>query len=682
MTIGAYGVQDSAKVVLPTVARATARSRRTGEGRLGREADRSRDRKRSLFGLLAEQRRFVYLAVALLSAAGIWAALALPSAIYPELTFPRITIVVAGQLARRAAGAVQHHAADRGGGQHRARRDARAVALDPRRQRDRTSRSRRRPTWSYALQQVQARVNQVRGDLPPDLDIEVERLTPSLFPILSYNLEGGDPATLYDIARYQIKPVLSRVPGVGRVDVQGSDVREIEVVADPARLARSRTDVRRPRRRDPGARPRSSAVGRMPQDYKQYLIVTARRRTRRTTSRTSSSRTGCASRDLATVRTGTEDHVRIVAGDGKPAALINITRQIGGNTLAIADSVARDRGGARARRCRRACVLKPVYDQAALVRDAVQSVRDAMLIGAALAVIVLLLFLRHARITAISASSIPLTLAITVFVMSLRRADVQPDDARRDGDRDRPRDRRRGGDHREHRAAPAAHARPHARDPRGGAGADLAGDDVDAHDGRRLPAARPAHGRRGAVLQRAVDHADDRGAGVAGARADDHSAAQRAVPHGRATPSRGATRSRDARRARAASAAAIDSLADRYERALGARAAPRALDRAGRGAARRRRRARAARCVDTGFLPEMDEGAFVLDYWTPGGTALAETDRQVNIVERILAGDAGDRRHVAPHRRRARALRHGAESRRHRRAPQAASASATARSSR
>src|SRR5439155_13321502 len=45
----------------------------------------------------------------------------------------------------------------------------------------------------------------------------------------------------------------------------------------------------------------------------------------------------------------------------------------------------------------------------------------------------------------------------------------------------------------------------------------------------------------------------------------------------------------------------------------------------------------AHRFVGTGFLPEMDEGAFVLDYFTPGGTALAETDRQLHIVERILA---------------------------------------------
>src|SRR5207237_9212966 len=42
------------------------------------------------------------------------------------------------------------------------------------------------------------------------------------------------------------------------------------------------------------------------------------------------------------------------------------------------------------------------------------------------------------------------------------------------------------------------------------------------------------------------------------------------------------------------------------------------------------------RLVGTGFLPEIDEGAFVLDYFTPGGTALAETNREVGIAESIL----------------------------------------------
>src|SRR5207253_1027664 len=102
----------------------------------------------------------------------------------------------------------------------------------------------------------------------------------------------------------------------------------------------------------------------------------------------------------------------------RPAALLNITRQVGGNTLAVADSVAHIVAGL-APTLPPGVHLKPVYDQAALVRDAVRSVRDAMLIGAGLAVVVLLLFLRHGRITAISATAIPLTLAITVFVMSL-----------------------------------------------------------------------------------------------------------------------------------------------------------------------------------------------------------------------------------------------------------------------
>src|SRR5207244_8779036 len=108
----------------------------------------------------------------------------------------------------------------------------------------------------------------------------------------------------------------------------------------------------------------------------------------------------------------------IIAGDGRPAALINITRQLGGNTVAIADSVARIMA-AIAPTLPPGVHLKPVYDQAQLVRAAVHSVRDAMLVGAALAVLVLLVFLRHGRITAISATSIPLTLAITVFVMRM-----------------------------------------------------------------------------------------------------------------------------------------------------------------------------------------------------------------------------------------------------------------------
>ena len=587
--------------------------------------------KRSLFGVLAEQRRFVYLAIAVLSGAGIWAALQLPSAIYPELTFSRITIVAEGSSlgARQVLFSIT-----------RPIEEAISVVPGVTRVQSRSIRggSETNITFApntdmiYALQQVQARVNQVRSELPANLDIEIERLTPSLFPIVSYNLEGGDPAALYDLARYQIKPQISRVPGVGRVDVQGSDVREIEVVADPARLAAQQMTYG-----DLASAIQASttvnAVGRMPQDYRQYLIVTTGEAHSADDIGNIVVAKGLRVKDLATVRTGTEDHVRIIAGDGRPAALLNVTRQIGGNTTRIADSVASLAETIR-KTLPKGVILKPVYDQAALVRDATKSVRDAMIVGAVLAVIVLLLFLRHGRITAISASSIPITMAITVFVMSMvgqtfnlmtlgamaiaigiviDDAVVITENIVRHA-------------HLQHERAIAI------RDavqeliwpvttstittvvvflPLG----LLTG--VEGQFFHALSVTLTIAVLVSLVVALTIiPLLSEQFLDVGEIEADDAPGGQRGLL---------------ARLGRA-----IDSLADRYERAL-SRALeharwiiPVALVLVVAGVL-------VQRIAPTGFLPEIDEGAFVLDYWTPGGTALDETDRLVHSAERILA---------------------------------------------
>ena len=222
---------------------------------------------------------------------------------------------------------------------------------------------------------------------------------------------------MYDIATYQIRPIFARAPGVGRVDVQGADVHEIEVVADPARLAEqglTYTDLAAAIQQSISV----MAVGRVAKDYKQYLVVTDQEAHSPDDVGNVVLPNGLHVRDVATVSLGSEDHTRLVAGDGKPAALINITRQVGGNTVLLADSIAA-MAQAIQRTLPSGVILKPVYDQASLVRDAVTSVRDAMLIGALLAIIILFIFLQHGRITAVSATAIPLTLVITVFVMSL-----------------------------------------------------------------------------------------------------------------------------------------------------------------------------------------------------------------------------------------------------------------------
>jgi CzcA family heavy metal efflux pump len=573
-----------------------------------------------LYDLLGAQRRFIYLVIALVSAAGIWAGFRLPSAIYPELTFPRITVVAQGSAlgARQVVFALTRPIEE-------------AISIIPGVQRVRSKSIRGasqidisfapNTDMVYALQLVNTRVNEIRGTLPPEIEIEIERLTPSVFPILSYNLIGGDAATLYDIARYQIRPVFSRVPGVGRVDVQGTDVREIEVIVDPARLSAqsiSYDDVANAIKQATSV----DAVGRVAEDYQQFLIVTDQEAhtVEDIANVVVSTPSGSSIRvsDLGSVMLGTEDHTRIIAGDGRPAATLNITRQIGGNTVTIADSIA---GlvktithtlppGVR---------IEPVYDQATLVKDAVTSVRDAMLIGAALAIIVLLLFLRHGVITAISATSIPLTLAITVFFMSLvgqtfnlmtlgamaiaiglviddavviteniaRHLAITPDDRQR-----------------AIREAVQELIWP-----------------VTTSTITTVVVFLPLGLLQGVVGQFFIALSVTLTIAVLVSLV----LALTIIP----LLSAQFVKHRD-------EGAKVDWLADRYEKTLAivlrhpSWVITAAVVLVALGVVAQQR-------VASGFLPEMDEGAYVFDYFTPGGTALTETDRQVRIAERIMA---------------------------------------------
>ncbi|MHB8838303.1 MAG: efflux RND transporter permease subunit [Gemmatimonadaceae bacterium] len=584
--------------------------------------------RRPLFDRLVQHRRVVYLFVALLSTAGLWAAVHLPAAIYPELVFSRITVVANGSAlgAREVLFGIT-----------RPLEEAISVVPGVTRVQSRAIRGGSEINITFAegtdmqsaLEQTRARVNRIVGELPAGLDIEVERMTPSLFPILSYNLEGGDPATLHDIAQYDVRPQFSRVPGVARVDVQASDVRELQVVADPARLAaqgltyESLADAIR-------QSTTVAAVGRMPATYRQFLIVTTTEARAAADVANVMIGHGLRVRDVATVVLGTEDHVRVIAGNGHPAALLNITRQIGSNTVAMADSIEALAAAIR-RTLPPGVRLTPMYDQALLVREAVASVRDAMLLGAVLSVLVLLFFLRHARITAISASSIPLTMVITTFVMA-----------------------RMGQTLNLMTLGAMAIAIGLVIDD-----AVVVTENIVRHlhlGADRTQAVRAALGElvwpvtTSTITTVVVFLPLGLLTGVEGQFFQALSitltiavlvslglsvtvipllSAQYLTP---ADADLAATATGTLGRL----GAQLDVLALRYAKALGVvMRRPRevlvvALVLVASGVV-------TYRFIGTGFLPEMDEGAFVLDYWTPGGTALPETDRMVRTAERILA---------------------------------------------
>jgi CzcA family heavy metal efflux pump len=368
-----------------------------------------------------DNRYAVYLVTILLFAAGIWAAFHLPSNIYPEVNFPRIMVLAhAGDLPpdsvlvsvtrplESAAMQVQ--------GVHRVRsktiRGASEISVLFNPDAD----------MQYSLQLLQGAVNETRGDLPPNTDVQVERVSPTVFPVLSLILNGDVPGSdLRDQAFYVLRPMISRVPGVGIIEVQATNTRQIQVLVDPQKMVAHRITL--PEITDHlKATNGVTAVGKLPKDYLQYLVLTTGQFTTLDQIRNAvvdtQGPTPVRVSDVATVVDGVEDPTVLVTGNGKSAALINISRQIGGNILQIGADI-KDLISHLGNAIPKTLHISLVYDLAEFVRDSISNVRDAILIGAVLAVLILFLFLREGRTTLIAATSLPLSVGGTFFFVKI-----------------------------------------------------------------------------------------------------------------------------------------------------------------------------------------------------------------------------------------------------------------------
>jgi multidrug efflux pump subunit AcrB len=365
--------------------------------------------------------RAVLLVTALLAVAGALSLAALPSDIYPPLVFPRIVIIAhAGTLPARSVmltvARPLEQAAMEVPGIRRVRsltfRGASEISaqFDP------------RTDIVLALQQLQNRVAEVREELPAGTDLTIERMTPATFPILSYNLLGGLPERdLYDYAFLVLRPGVARVPGVGRVEVLASDTPEIQVIAAPGRLlaagltAKDVADALR-------AANTLTPIARYARSDLQYLVLgSGAWKAEDDIARTPvATRNGVAVRvaDVAEVQRGSPDRTTLVTGDGSPAALLNVSQQVGANILEVRNGVEQ-RLRELAATLPAGLRLAKVYDLAGFVAEAIASVRDAILMGGLLAVAVLFAFLRRWRVTLVAALTLPLTVISTFLFMRL-----------------------------------------------------------------------------------------------------------------------------------------------------------------------------------------------------------------------------------------------------------------------
>ncbi|WP_348262448.1 efflux RND transporter permease subunit [Telmatobacter sp. DSM 110680] len=365
--------------------------------------------------------RPIFFFAAILTIAGVYAALQVPISVFPETSFPRVVIGIDNGVmpVEQMEVTITRPIED-------------AVNSVPGLVTVRSTTSRGSAEvslffdWNVdmyrELQLTDAALSKVEQTLPSTARITTNRLTFATFPILGYSLTSDTvPQTqLWELATYDLKPPLNRVLGVSTVTVQGGQVPEFGVTPDPALLAANGVTVT-----DLVNAIQASNIVDSPGLYEanHELIlglvgaqVHDAEGLRQLVVKTTAAGAPVRVADVATVGPSTLPIYTTVTANGKNAVLLNIARQPSSNTVAVADAVSAELTQLR-KKLPPGVRLEPFYDQSQLVRDSISSVRDAIFIGLILACIILFLFLRDWSSSLIAGLVIPVTVAVTILVL-------------------------------------------------------------------------------------------------------------------------------------------------------------------------------------------------------------------------------------------------------------------------
>ena len=273
------------------------------------------------------------------------------------------------------------------------------------------------------VQNVNQAIAQTRSAIPAANSVVAVIVDPNREPVLSYALTSPDlsQAVLRGIALTQIAPKLYGTPGLGRLLVAGGPATEYHVLLDPARLAAAgiaASDVSRALADANGV----AAVGTIQRAYQRYaLLMDASLSDAATLGAVQIPTTAGSSVPLAslgTIRLGVSPVTDQTSIDGTHAVLINAYALPGADTVAMAKAF-RDRLTRIEPALPGNVKLRSFWDQTTLIVASQSALRDAILLGALLAIIVIYAFLRSLRLTLVAATVIPLAVAIALFALQL-----------------------------------------------------------------------------------------------------------------------------------------------------------------------------------------------------------------------------------------------------------------------
>jgi len=355
-----------------------------------------------------------------LVAAGAVATFSLPVALFPMVSFPRVRISLdsgdrpAEQMAIEVTTPVE--------GAVRAIPGVRNV-------RSATSRGAAEISINFdwgedmvsAMLQAQSEVNKILPTLPAGTTFNVERMDPTVFPVIAYSLTSNSQSLveLRDLALYTLRPALSTVQGVARVGVQGGSTEEYRVTIDLDKLQSFHMTLNEVATALSGSNV-LVAVGKLEQYNKLYLAISDTRfktfeEIERTVLRSTPDGVVLLN-DVATIEHATEPQWIRVTADGRDAVLFQVYQQPGGNTVKIAEGI-KAKLAQISKQIPQGVKIANWYDQSDLIVASAHSTRDAVLIGIALASLILILFLRNWKVTLIAALTVPAVLAATILLL-------------------------------------------------------------------------------------------------------------------------------------------------------------------------------------------------------------------------------------------------------------------------
>ncbi|WP_316757077.1 efflux RND transporter permease subunit [Pedobacter aquatilis] len=274
---------------------------------------------------------------------------------------------------------------------------------------------------NLSQQQIESQIAKISATLPAGVNISVEKMNPSILPVSGYSLESHkySPAELKKIATYTVKPFLSQVTGVSEIRVIGGKSKEFWLELDVSKMQTlgispdqistvlSQTNF-------------IKSNGYLADHNYLYLSVTdATVKTKTDLEDLVLTRKGNRTLkvgDIAKVSIQQSVEYTRINANGKDGILIAVIKQPNANLVDLSSQMA-TKVSQLATILPAGITIKPYYLQADFVNESVKSVRDSLWIGLVLAIIVAIIFLRSIKASGTILITIPVTLCLTVIVL-------------------------------------------------------------------------------------------------------------------------------------------------------------------------------------------------------------------------------------------------------------------------